>query len=145
MSDARISGDSTRLWMLAAAIKQIGSDEFRQSLLEQIGDYALDRIREEFLVGRDPYGNPWEPLKRPRMGFGGPLLKTGRLQNGMRKRVSKKMVKIYNNRPYAPFHQNGTKSIPARPMLPDRLPDEWRAEFERMADEAIRRALSGVL
>ena len=147
MGDAGLRANLGQLERLQAAVRQLRSSEFRYLLLSEMAAAALDFVREEFEVSRDPYGNPWEPLKKPRSGFGGPLLKTGRLMQSVRARINggERKFTLYSNRDYSQFHQRGTKTIPQRRFLPDELPAAWAARFEQIANEAIRRALTGVL
>jgi phage gpG-like protein len=145
VGDASLTADLQQLDRLQAAIRRIKSTEFLLELSRDIADYMIDQVHQEFLVSRDPYGQPWAPLKRPRAGLGGPLLKTARLQNSIRARVSRKGVTLYSNRYYSSFQQTGTRNMPARKYLPDQLPDEWRAELERLAEDAVQRALARVI
>lgn len=95
-------------------------------------------LKEGFVHARAPDGSPWKPLKRPRKkgtrnkGKGSrrrssttsqPLWDTGRLVASMGagtdhvQQVTSDSLVFGTNVSYAPFHQLGTRTIPARPFL----------------------------
>jgi len=96
-------------------------------------------------MSHDPYGNPWASLKTPRFGAG-PLVKTGRMQGGLRRKVIGDGFTLRTPARYATYHQTGTRKMVARPIFPTgELPDAWLSAFDRIAEEAINRALSASL
>lgn len=146
MSDFELIGSSDAVAALARAIGRMGRVDFRRELLAEMADEALRLVREEFFVSRDPYGMPWAPLKRQRFGAG-PLLRTGRMQGRIRRRVFGDGFALMSPVEQSTFHQYGTRKMVARPIFPDpeHLPPEWERAFERIADEAVTRALAGAV
>jgi phage gpG-like protein len=124
----------------------MGSVAFKRELLAAMADAALELVRQEFAMSRDPYGNPWAPPKKPR--FGGPVLvKTGRMQGRIRRRVSADAFTLVSPVPYSGFHQSGTRRMVRRRIFPDdgSIPPEWTRTFERIAEEAVSKALAASL
>jgi phage gpG-like protein len=104
--------------------------------------------------GVSPDGTPFLPLKRPRRGKGGklkpfqqPLWDSGRLANslgagmGHVERVSSLGLVIGTNVSYAPYHQSGTETIPARPFIG--ISDECQEELDELYAGFLERALGG--
>ncbi|MDZ4815172.1 MAG: phage virion morphogenesis protein [Verrucomicrobiota bacterium] len=60
--------------------------------------------------------SPWAPVKKK---TGAPLKRSGALWQSIRiVDVNEKTVTVGTDRPYAAYHQFGTKHIPARPFFP---------------------------
>lgn len=115
--------------------------------LRRLGDTLLQEIGSEFFGERDPYGQPWAPLKAisvlVKREKGSPnaeriLQDTGALKQSFKWEVVPGGLSIYTDRRFndgvtAAIHQLGgvhprTNSfIPPREMLPfrDQLPPEW--------------------
>ncbi|HDM78818.1 MAG TPA: phage virion morphogenesis protein [Deltaproteobacteria bacterium] len=119
-------------------------------VMREIGEELLANWQQEWREEKDPYGEPWKPLKastlaRRRKGKGfGPVAKilrdTGRLQNSFVVEANKDRVTIGTNVFYAPFHQFGTKYIPQRRLLPDAdLPDEDKSVVMEILKEYLWR------
>ncbi len=101
-------------------------------------------VYSTFSAHRAPDGAPWAPLKRPRVGIGGVLLKTGDLRD----RASQPVVTAGGFVMTAPdgksVHQYGSRkrNLPARPFFPgDRLPPTWERVMASAADDALERDL----
>lgn len=93
-----------------------------------------------FSATRSPDGTSWAPLKRPREGVGGALLKSGDLQ----RRASQPVVNgdgfVMTAPPPKGVHQWGfaPRNLPARPFYPGtRLPVAWEHVMEAAADAAL--------
>ena len=83
-------------------------------LMRGIGASLAEEIRAGFKDSRDPYGNPWAPLKLRR---GKPLLDTGRLRNSINYKVTRSggtvsEVIVGTNVFYAKTHQFGATIVP---------------------------------
>lgn len=90
--------------------------------LDELAAAALQNIRVNFLIERDPEGNPWIPSKagtlRKLNRKGRTLFDTGRLFHS---------IQLFDSGPgerhigtdvsYAGFLQGGTKFMPARPFI----------------------------
>lgn len=68
----------------------------------------------------------WQPLalstvsQRIREGYGGShpiLVRSGRMKRGFKERIGKRSYAVYNKVFYFKYHQFGTPTIPARPMV----------------------------
>jgi len=98
-------------------------------------------IKETFDKVADPAGASWAPLKKP----------TGRtplkgLQDFFKVRSEDSLVLATNEKPYAVFHQEGTKFIPARKFLPeDVIPTEWQNRIKPSIQRGIRALLNGIV
>lgn len=116
---------------------------------------AAERIRKEFLILIDegfrdkvnPVGQKWKPRKAwysaylARGGRPYPLMnKTLKLRHGFWVKVQKLGPKIVigNDAPYTGFHQDGTRYMVARKMVPDqRLSPKWRSRINKILGEAL--------
>ena len=111
-----------------------------RDVMAVIGADLMERVEEGFENEHDPYGQPWKPLapatlKRRRAGgVGAKILQdTGVMRRSLNYRVAgRNAVAVGFSDKKAPWHQDGTDRIPARPMLPWRrgpggvqLPPSW--------------------
>jgi phage gpG-like protein len=97
-------------------------------VFEEIALMFSEATRECFDNSRDPWGNPWAPLKTPqfnKLPFSGklverrPLVKTGNLMRHASDKVAigPRTLEIGSGVPYSIFHQEGTRRMVARPFL----------------------------
>ena len=95
-----------------------------------------------FTANRSPDGLSWAPLKRPRVGLGGPLLKTGAMRNDASRAVVSATGFVMTAPAGKAVHQRGyaARNLPARPFYPEsgRLPPVWEAVMEAAADRALK-------
>lgn len=80
-------------------------------------------IDDSFEQSRSPDGSPWEALApstvaRRRQGSSKPLVDTGTLRGSVSARGTAEGVMFGAGASYGPFHQFGTRTVPARPFLP---------------------------
>jgi hypothetical protein len=129
-----------------------------------LGDEALLKaanvIRKEFLIlidegfrdKKDPIGRKWKPRKSwyaaylRRGGRPYPLMnKTLDLRHGWYVKVSAgPKVTIGNKTGYTGFHQDGTRKMEARKMVPDqRLSPKWRSRINKVLDKALAEHFRG--
>lgn len=76
------------------------------------------RLRRAFDVGgqQEHGGKRWVPLA-PATGTGTPLKDSGSLKRSIFAKVSGVSVLFGSNSPIAIYHQNGTRTIPKRPVV----------------------------
>ncbi len=106
--------------------------------LRESANYMEASTKQNFLLEKDPNGNPWIPLAASTLAgkrSGKKLQETGRLINSIGSDVTHHRARIYTNVEYAPYLQYGTKNIPARPFLGVGRKDQEAIEiiFERHA------------
>jgi phage gpG-like protein len=108
---------------------------FLPELAARIGAAFVKQVADEFRESRDPYGNPWAPVVRNRArdrrakasrakrGLPAradkPLIDTGRLRGSAVARVSGTEVRIALPVEYASYHQQGTRRMVRRQILPE--------------------------
>jgi phage gpG-like protein len=134
----KITGDFAKVDRWAKRLRDL--EKTKRALLANIGEEAVELVKEGFDRQGDPYGKAWKGTKR-----GGRILQdTGALKNSFhRKSLSSSRVVIGPGVGYAGFHQSGTSRMVARPMLPNRgLPKTWSTRIKAIAEEVMRRALT---
>lgn len=101
-----------------------------------------DLIDQQFSDGTDPYGNTWEALAT---GVPSHLTDTTALRSGIEvKPMRGAGVSVTVDEAYAGFHQTGTSSMPARPILPYAgLPSSWNDALEQAAAESFSGIVRG--
>lgn len=122
-----VSGDFMRLALLRDRLKHMAGGQARRDMLRALADETQRQIIAGFNAKRDPYGRAWAPRKPPpawaARAFGlmqrsHPLLDdTGRMIDSMRSRPSGGAV-LVTGLGYAEFHQEGTRLMVARRLLP---------------------------
>jgi phage gpG-like protein len=81
--------------------------------LREVGFGWLQLIRQGFATGRNPYGQPWLPVKRG----GRPLVRTGALlRDRFAFSASATQVSVGTNVKIAEFHQFGTHAFTILPQ-----------------------------
>lgn len=80
--------------------------QFRAVLAQNLGEEARTQVANGFRAQRDPYGNPWAPLKRRK---GKILRKTGRMAASVAVAPASSGFQLEITADYAPHHQYGTK------------------------------------
>jgi hypothetical protein len=103
-------------------------------------------ISEGFDKRQAPDGKAWKEREQRQTW---PLLeKTGKMRRGWRVAVSSKGLKTSNRTKHTKFHQDGTRNMVARPMVPSkgrRLPERWRIAILRSAKNAVHKELKRVI
>lgn len=96
------------------------------SIMREIGDFVWSVMQESFAQSKSPTGEAWRALSsttiqlKVKRGFPAlPLVRTGRLKNGILVNVVGQTVEIgfSPDADYASFHQEGTSNIPSRPLV----------------------------
>jgi phage gpG-like protein len=127
-----VRGDIGAVKALKARIKKVTTGgSSRRELHKLLAEEALTQVANGFRQSRDPYGRPWKPLKRR---VGQPLRDTGRLLNSFHTKVDSRGFEVLSDVFYAQFHQEGTRRIPRRQMLPSpgELGRIWRPALQRV-------------
>lgn len=94
--------------------------------------------------------SPWAPRKPSKSDDGHPLLiKSGTLRQSIGWRLEgTDTVVVGTDRKYAPYHQHGTKHMPARPFLPvgsdGRLVPAMERKISKIVNDAVSDALATV-
>lgn len=141
---------------LQKRLDDVARGGFVEDIAKRVGATLLKQVSDEFRDSRDPYGEPWAPvyrnrrrdrLARRRRAARGlpvradkPLVDTGRLKASPVARVSGRSVRIALPVAYASFHNEGTRRIRKRQILPDAgrgLGPHW--------GPAVRKETMGVL
>lgn len=149
-------GDWGKLARLQSELKALASGSSAMARLSNVlGAAAMTELQRGFRGSRDPYGEPWAPIKGSPKASGGrkrgaggrflktkkvsrvggkPLLDTGRLRASFSYSPSSAGVRIGTTVRYASAHQYGVRSkrLPARPMVPTRARGlgMWQAPLE---------------
>lgn len=127
-------------------IKQLIKDlshliEDVNEVIVESGDEIIKELEKTHVQGKDPHGNPWKKRKNSIANTKAVLNKTDKLKDSYKAFESKKAksIQITNEAEYAHFHNEGTKNLPVRQMLPDKLPDKWAEIIEEKIDELIEK------
>ena len=137
----KLSGDFGALREFAGQLEKAGHSKALQELSENLAEEALDLVAEGFKGEHDPSGRSWKPKKKP---DGRSILvgKTSRLRRGWHRKVANtRGFTIGPAVKYAGYHQFGTRTIPARRMVPKRgrLPSAWKSGFSHVAQTYLRK------
>jgi len=127
------------------------SDEALLRSSQLIRKEALTLIDEGFRTKTDPVGRKWARRKSwyslylKRGGTPYPLMnKTLTLRQGWFVRVAKYACSFGNDAPYARWHQDSTRKMVARKMIPDkRLSPKWRARIVKILPQALKEHFRG--
>jgi hypothetical protein len=135
----------SRIREIAGNIEGLPKPTMR-AVSEAMGKRVRGLISEGFDERRAPDGKAWK--KREQQKPWSLLEKTGKMRRGWRVIVSAKGMKTTNRFPHTKFHQDGTRNMVARPMVPrkgQRLPEKWRVSILRSAKNAVGKELKKVL
>jgi phage gpG-like protein len=137
-----LQGDFGGLEDLQERIRKLAQPAFTAAVARRLTGTAIKLLADEFRGSKDPYGVPWKPLKRRE---GKPLLDTGRLRAAAVGQTagqsSGAIVRVVIPVEYASYHQDGTRRIPRRQIVPDRaggLGPIWAGAFRREIEKAVK-------
>jgi len=139
------SGDISEMGALADRVADLA--EVPSRVAAKVSSELEDLIQAEFDAGRDPYGDPWEPLAEATLDKGRrppPLTDTGAMRGSLAVRPMQGAgVSVTIDHP-APPHQTGWSgsqgSGPSRPILPMReMPIAWEGVIAEAIEEEFRR------
>lgn len=133
----RITGQFGKL--NAFANKLAGAPRLLLDISRNLAEESLTLAAEGYRAARDPYGAAWAPRKR---GGGGRalLVRTGAMRNSASVvAATKRYFTIAYTMAYARFHQNGTRRMPRRSVLPrgSRLPGSWADAYAAVVEEIM--------
>lgn len=141
---------------LQRRVDALSRNRLAPALAKRMGAAAIKEIADEFRESRDPYGQAWKPVqrnrtrdKRARAKNGRsdkPLIDTGRLRAAATapsaNQSSGTVVRVLIPVEYASYHQEGTRRIARRQILPsaDRggLGPRWTAAMNREAAKLLQ-------
>lgn len=104
-----VTGSFAELDALAKKIASVDGAEFRRGFTNALGAAAISHLDEQFDKAKDPYGNPWLPLKQRQ---GKPLSDTGRLASSYTHHEIPNGFRIETVVAYAATHQYGATIVP---------------------------------
>jgi hypothetical protein len=134
-----------RLRAISKAIEQM-PPEMLGAVHKTVGRSVRRLISEGFSERRAPDGKAW--AKREKKESWPLLEKSKDMRRGWRVITSPKGIWARNKDPKTRFHQDGTRNMVARPMVPrkgTRLPERWRVAILRSAKNAVGKELKKVL
>jgi phage gpG-like protein len=111
-----ITGDFAKLEQLAKQMRGLDSARFRKEAARLVGNAAKRELIAQFREGTDPYQKRWAPLKR---GDVEPLIGTEKLLKSYKAKPTPNGFRLQTAVPIAGFHQDGTKKMPRRQMVPE--------------------------
>lgn len=129
-----------------ARLEQIAQPDALDAVKRDVADAGLALVNQTFMTSTDPYGFPYAPLKRPGgVRAGGPLRKTDTMRQSAAGEPTTSGVRYTVDGP-ANFHQDGTRYIPTRRMLPVAnlgLPRGWTVMIGDSFARRMRERLVG--
>ena len=149
---------------LQKRLEALADPKFVDALTKRMGAAAIKQMDDQYRESRDPYGKPWAPVNRTRakdrkakasrarrgLPFKAdqPLVDSGRMKAASIAETSNKSggstVRVSIPVEYASYHQEGTKHIKQRQIVPDEaggLGDRWGRAMEREAEKLIREVM----
>jgi len=147
-----VTVDKAALEQAVRTLKQMASKErWIGELAMRASAGGVKLVADEYRASTDPYGKPWAPLKhwrtrdkraarkRARQGkpMRGPkvLIDKGIMKGSTGASPSGKVAKVVVPTWYARFHQEGTRKMAQRMILPlnEKLPQSWDTMIGREA------------
>jgi phage gpG-like protein len=133
----RVRFDLAQLRALTEHLRDLSRPAFLRALDERLAEIALVEVHRGFDESRDPSGQLWAPL---RSRAGKPLVRTGELRQSFGSRANGSGFSIGSQLAFAGFHQEGTRKMSVRPMVPEgELSPEWAQALETEIDLAMER------
>jgi phage gpG-like protein len=143
---------------LQRQVAEVARGELMPRIAKRVGPALLKQVADEFRESRNPYDKPWLPLarersrnrranaRRARAGkarrASKPLIDTGRLRASPVARVDGTQVRVSLPVEYASYHQQGTRTIPRRQILPEQatggLGERWTQAINREVDAVLK-------
>lgn len=149
---------------LQQRVKEVVSPRFKEELAHRLAATGIKLLADQFRQSRDPYGAPWKPVnrnrrrdvqaRRRRAAAGRPvrgdlpLVDTGVLRAAATSDAADlstgSTIRISIPVEYASYHQDGTRRIARRQIVPDAaggLGPIWEAAFKRTIEDKLRDAM----
>jgi phage gpG-like protein len=137
------TGDA-RLRLLVNRLEAIANEALTRKVSVNLQEEALALVRKGFQTSTNPYGERWKPLK---VRKGMPLIDTARLRNSFARRaVTNTGFGIGTNVAYMSYHQEGTRRIAQRLMVPTAergMGPVWTPRFVKIAEALMRKHMTG--
>ena len=137
-------GPWRRFQRLIDATDAVANGSLTRHLLDRASGTVAALARKGFDTSKDPAGQPWRRLKKPRPrgrpNRGGPLYDSGDLRfKASSPRIEGDAIVVHVAHPGATAHYYGTRTLHVRRYLPrGTLTTLWRTALERDADELFR-------
>jgi hypothetical protein len=161
---AVLRGDFGALEDLQRRIREVTNPRFREEVAHRLAGTAIKLLADEFRQSRDPYGNAWKPVfrnrardrrARSRRAAAGkkargdlPLVDTTHLRTAATAAAadtsSGSTVRILIPVDYASYHQDGTRHIARRQIVPDAaggLGPIWGDAFKKTIEQKLLEAV----
>lgn len=144
-----------QLAKLREGLKSLTSAQSRTLVAQRLCATAVKLVSDEFRKSVEPYGKPWAPVyrnrkrdrraraKRAAKGLppraDKPLVDTGRLRASVAAYPTSTGLRVVLPPTYASFHQEGTRRIKQRRIVPDDgdLGPVWKRALEREGKRAL--------
>lgn len=99
-------------------------------LWKQIAAFADGKLQQTQSAGQDPYGSTWAAKADGSASF---LRDRGELEASRNFTSTSSSATVSFGARHAVFHQEGTRYMVARKLVPDSLPPAWQAPIEAIA------------
>ncbi|NBC17447.1 MAG: hypothetical protein GVY18_09070 [Bacteroidetes bacterium] len=119
-------------------------DAVLRTISANLAEEAINLTREGFEREADPYGKTWAPRKTADNAGSNLLVRTGAMRNSWHVgSVQPMRFTIVSGVEYADYHQNGTRVMPSRMMVPHEsdVPPRWKDAFDEVVVEIFEREL----
>lgn len=103
-----------QLGELLKSLQELARKRYLRQMNQSLGAETLALVKGGFDESMDPYGKPWQPVRRG----GLPLRKTGRLRNAWTYTGAAEKLSLENNLVQAQMMQNGTAGLPGGKLVP---------------------------
>ena len=126
-------------------LTRLESPEFLEEMSERLVGTAMDLVQKGFASATDPYGHPWAPRQLAKGRHTPPHLPldlSGNMKESFHPEAHREGFSITNPVVYTAFHQDGTRYLDARAMLPD---ERGLGDWEEPLQETARRVFNEYL
>ncbi|MEE8306470.1 MAG: hypothetical protein V3R81_04345 [Gammaproteobacteria bacterium] len=121
---------------------RLNQSSVRKAIIPGAAAVVQKLVKKQFVTGVDPYGNRW---KRKKVNDGRPVLtgKTRNLRRDISKIIGRSGFGVKVGTDYASFHQDGTKNMPQRKIVPDfaDMPKSWKRALRPIVTVAITKLI----
>lgn len=139
---SRLPGETgAPLDALMELVREAAGGRITQRVVGALARETRAMVTASFASEQSPEGNAWKPLRRPRPGR--ILDRTGRLRKAATRVLIAGQRIVIDAPVYGPFHQDGTRRMPARPFLPDPNDPRTRERYQRAIEEVLQEAARG--
>lgn len=113
-------------------------EELEKELTKEILSELKKWSDKAFVLQTDDNDQPWKPLKKPRSA---PPMLYGLRDTYLYTQVENRIQVEDPSKPYALYHQYGTRTIPARRTLPgsNEIPKSLKPEIEKVINKVCEK------